>query len=102
MKIKYIIANINLPLQVNDDGTYIVMNDNIEIKFENYEGILVANDECKKNACEELSKLISEIFVDKSELSRHKTNRRNMTFKNVKSHVSSISKYSVKKKISEN
>jgi hypothetical protein len=104
MKTKYIIANINLPLKIDDDGTYSVMSENIEIKFENYEGSLPI-PMCQINASDELSKIIAELFVDNNENSKlesklkSKLNRKNanITFKNnTKEILKSITRYSVK------
>lgn len=107
MKTKYIIANINLPLKIDNDGTYSVMSENIEIKFENYEGISLPTPICQMNASDELSKIIAELFVDNNEYSKlestpkpkPKPNRKNVniTFKNnTKEILKSITKYSVK------
>jgi hypothetical protein len=96
MNTKYIIAHINLPLKINNDGTYIVMSDNVEIKFDNYEGLILPKPESKKGASDELSKLISELFKDKNECIITKPNRKNMTFKNVKGNLNIVSKHSVK------
>jgi hypothetical protein len=96
MNTKYIIAHINLPLKINNDGTYLVMSDNVEIKFDNYEGVILPKQECQKGASDELSKLISELFVDKNECIKSKPNRKNITFKNVRGNLNTISKYSVK------
>lgn len=105
MKTKYIIANINLPLKIDDDGTYSVMSKNIEIKFENYEGISLPIPMCQMNASDELSKIIAELFVDNNDhstlesKSKPKPSRKNVniTFKNnTKDILKPITRYSVK------
>jgi hypothetical protein len=98
MNTKYIIAQISLPLKINDDGTYIVMSENVEIKFDNYDGTILPKEACKEEACNELAKMISELFADKNEYVKPKSNRKstNMTFKNVKGTLNSASNHSVK------
>ena len=60
MNTKYIIANIKIPLMLNDDGTYVVLSENTEIKFSSFEGELKVND--KNDASEELSNLIASLL----------------------------------------
>jgi hypothetical protein len=60
MNTKYIIANIKIPLMVNDDGTYVVLSENTEIKFSSFEGELKTNE--KNDASEELSNLIASLL----------------------------------------
>lgn len=60
MNTKYIIANIKIPLMLNDDGTYVVLSENTEIKFSSFEGELKANE--KNDASEELSNLIASLL----------------------------------------
>lgn len=62
MSKKYIIANISFPLKINDDGTYVVLSENTEIKFSGYNGgILSSKCVDKSIACNELSKLMSSL-----------------------------------------
>jgi hypothetical protein len=92
MTTKYIIANISLPLKINDDGTYVVMSENTEIKFSSYEGYISRGND-KTVVCNELSNLLSSLVpVSKSVLpsenienitsSNVKKNKNNITFKN--------------------
>jgi hypothetical protein len=60
MNTKYIIANIKIPLMLNDDGTYVVLSENTEIKFSHFEGELKSNE--KNDAGEELSNLIASLL----------------------------------------
>ena len=60
MNTKYIIANIKIPLMLNDDGTYVVLSENTEIKFSSFEGELKSNE--KNDAGEELSNLIASLL----------------------------------------
>jgi hypothetical protein len=64
MNTKYIIANIKIPLMLNDDGTYVVLSENTEIKFSSFEGELKVND--KNDSSEELSKLMSSLLSSDS------------------------------------
>ena len=66
MNTKYIIANIKIPLMLNDDGTYVVLSENTEIKFSSFEGELKVND--KNDASEELSNLMSSLLSGDSVL----------------------------------
>lgn len=66
MNTKYIIANIKIPLMLNDDGTYVVLSENTEISFSSLEGELPVND--KNDAGEELSKLMSSLLPGDSVL----------------------------------
>ena len=91
MSTKYIIANVTLPLMINDDGSYVVLSENIDIKFSNHVGELLSPKECDKNrTCLELSKMVSNrLSITNDEISDH-TNaiikqtkiRKNITFKN--------------------
>jgi hypothetical protein len=65
MNTKYIIANIKIPLMLNDDGTYVVLSENTEIKFSSFEGELKVND--KNDSSEELSKLMSSLLSSDSD-----------------------------------
>ena len=60
MNTKYIIANIKIPVMLNDDGTYVVLSENTEINFSNFEGELQKNN--KISASEELSNLMSSLL----------------------------------------
>jgi aspartate ammonia-lyase len=62
MNTKYIIANIKIPLMLNDDGTYVVLSENTEIKFSSFVGELHTND--KKDGSAELSNLMSSLLSD--------------------------------------
>lgn len=64
MNTKYIIANIKIPLMLNDDGTYVVLSENTEMKFSSFEGELKVND--KNDASEELSNLIASLLPSDS------------------------------------
>jgi hypothetical protein len=59
---KYVMANIRIPLKINEDGTFTTMNDNIEVSFSNYEGIVLAksgSNDMKPSI--ELNNLISKL-----------------------------------------
>jgi hypothetical protein len=66
MNNKFIIANIIMPLRINQDGTFTTMNDNVEISFTNFEGDVLdkkKNDDDYLQSCqlnELISKMISE------------------------------------------
>lgn len=104
----YIIANISLPLKINDDGSYIVMSDNIEIKFNKHDGELISKTGDKKYACDELNELLSSLqlmtkipieLVDTSNtpVNNAKINtRKNITFKNRMFNGNIVSKYTIK------
>ena len=100
MTTKYIIANISLPLKINEDGTYFVMSENIELKFSAYEGDLLSSRSIDKTtACSELTQLMSSLLEDVKNTKNPVENCRgpnikknNITFK------SSIKKHNVKSK----
>lgn len=103
---RYIMANIKLPLKINEDGTYSTMVDNIEISFSNFEGSVLAEkaiDE-EENKSFELNDLISKIvfpksmIIYKSEIKPKKTNPRthHMSFKNQKQSAIVTSRFTVK------
>ena len=93
MSTKYIIANVTLPLMIKDDGSYVVLSENVDIKFSNHVGEFLLPNECDKNStCLELSNIVSNVLsIKKNEISSD-TNavvkhiqqkiRKNVTFKN--------------------
>jgi hypothetical protein len=93
MSTKYIIANVTLPLIIKDDGSYVVLSENVDIKFSNHVGELLSPKECDRNStCLELSNIVSNVLsITKKEIS-NETNavvkhierkiRKNITFKN--------------------
>lgn len=107
MSTKYIIANISLPLKINDDGTYVVMSESTEIKFSSYEGdILSSRDIDKTVACNELSKLMTSLNmivpvlrdVESPELNKRANAnvKKNITFKSSTKRHYVPSKYTMK------
>jgi hypothetical protein len=106
MSTKYIIANISLPLMINDDGSYEVLSENIEIKFSNHVGELsIPKTNDKSSACSELSEMVSDILrvkqVSKNDdtIARVKNIvRKNITFRNQSSKRNPILKYTMKNK----
>ena len=60
MNTKYIIANIKIPVMLNDDGTYVVLSEKTEINFSNFEGELQKNE--KNSVSEEFSNLMSSLL----------------------------------------
>ena len=78
---KYIMANIQLPLKINQDGSFTIMSDNTEIFFRNFEGNILAekslNDE---NTSLELNDLISKIVFP--DMLQPKKLVHHMSFKN--------------------
>jgi hypothetical protein len=61
---KYIMATIKLPLKVNNDGSFITMNDNIEISFGDMEGSILGEKEVSdENTSLQLKELIEKIIL---------------------------------------
>jgi hypothetical protein len=106
MSTKYIIANISLPLMINDDGSYEVLSEKIEIKFSNHVGELsIPKTSDKSSACSELSEMVSDILrvkqVSKNDNSFVRVKnvvRKNITFRNQSSKRNPILKYTMKNK----
>ena len=91
MEAKYIIANIQIPLMINSDGTFTIMLDNQTIDFSNYEGntLPVPNN---NNLNLQLDDMITKIVMNKTQTSINSdshVNKNNLSFKNYKNNKTS-------------
>jgi hypothetical protein len=68
MSKKYLIANIKLPILVNKDGSFTIMDDDIDIQISNYDG--------------PIKRVVNDIVIDKSQLIKKEKNSLNTSFKN--------------------
>jgi len=75
MEKKFLMANIKLPVLINEDGSFTTIDDDIEISFSEYEGDRRINENS-------VLVVTNQVTIKKDEIKKNKKNSLNTTFKN--------------------